>query len=603
MNKTTLLVVLNFLIFWVAVSWSAVTPNTPEMKFHVSREYVKSPLDAHVVIVTIQSENAVPQVIGVTRQAPAGHSASGVVSRGLADIVLGSGFVQQFVPPAPVGLLIVDGEQISAINPKGFDTIIAITTDRLRLVAKDDFNDKGVTGAIQTGPWLVRDGKTSQVETKGARSATRSFVCEMKNGELVLGITEDPVFLYDLARYLASSEVSCLNATNLAGGGSEALVFKNKEGRQMYGNARLRQASLIAFSTRRPAITEDELLWQKIQNTSNPGDLKSFLENFPDSVYAPLARKRLEKIQVVPPATDQVPEDERVWRVVQNSDNPGDFEFFVKQYPDSLFAPFARNRLEETRKETAGETVVAVGVFPKQPGHTFKDCADCPQMVVIPPGRFRMGDLSGRGDDDEKPVHAVTIGYKFAVGKYEVTFDEWKACVADGGCNGHRPDDRGWGRGRRPVIDVSWDDAKAYVRWLSGKTRQEYRLLSEAEWEYVARAGTTTAYFNGPSIAKGQARYASPDGTVRVGSYSPNAFGVFDTLGNVWEWAEDCWHDGYHGAPGNGGAWTTGGECDKRVLRGGSWISYPRDLRSALRFWDSSGRRYSSLGFRVARTL
>jgi formylglycine-generating enzyme required for sulfatase activity len=251
------------------------------------------------------------------------------------------------------------------------------------------------------------------------------------------------------------------------------------------------------------------------------------------------------------------------------------------------------------------EKQVAVGVYPKagrEPGETFKDCAECPEMVVIPAGRFRMGDLSGSGDDDEKPVHAVTIGYKFAVGKFEVTFDEWDACVAEGSCFGRRPDDEDWGRGRRPAINVSWEDAKNYVHWLSFETGQVYRLLSEAEWEYVARAGTTTAYNTGSGISKGQARYQSR-GTVRVGSYSPNAFGLYDVHGNVFEWAEDCWHDSYHGAPGDGGAWTTGGDCDERVLRGGSWSNRPRNLRSADRARDTWVIRDSLDGFRVARTF
>ncbi len=213
------------------------------------------------------------------------------------------------------------------------------------------------------------------------------------------------------------------------------------------------------------------------------------------------------------------------------------------------------------------------------------------------------------------PLHQVTISRPFAVGKYEVTFDQWDACVAGGGCNGHRPDDRGWGRGRRPVIDVSWDDAKAYVRWLSGTTRQEYRLLSEAEWEYVARAGTSTPFSTGSTISPDQAnyngRYVYGSGqkgvyrkrTVPVGSFSSNAFGLYDVHGNVLEWMEDCWHDSYHGAPGNGGAWTTGGECDRRVLRGGSFGGFPRYLRSGIRNWFSSVNRYFDVGFRVARTL
>ena len=241
------------------------------------------------------------------------------------------------------------------------------------------------------------------------------------------------------------------------------------------------------------------------------------------------------------------------------------------------------------------------------PGFIFRDCEQCPEMVVVPAGRFRMGDLSGDGDSDEKPVHEVTIDYPFAVGKYEVTFAEWDACVEAGGCT-RRPDDDGWGRGTQPVINVSWDDTQEYVAWLSRKTDKSYRLLSEAEWEYVARAGTTTKYWWGNEIGTNRANCVfcgsrwDNEGTTPVGSFAANAFGVFDTVGNVWEWVEDCWNDSYRGAPADGRAWTSG-ECGRRVLRGGSLSYYPRYLRSAFRNTFNSGYRNDHIGFRIARTL
>ena len=259
---------------------------------------------------------------------------------------------------------------------------------------------------------------------------------------------------------------------------------------------------------------------------------------------------------------------------------------------------------------------------PPGPGGMFRDCDACPEMVVVPAGSFMMG--SEKGDSDEKPVHQVTFEQPFAVGKYEVTFAEWDACVAGGGCNGYRPSDEGWGRGRRPVINVSWKDAQAYVRWLSEETGEAYRLLSEAEWEYVARAGTRTARYWGEREA-GQCRYANgadrtakryndswtvaecDDGhyrTAPVGSYAANGFGLHDVLGNVWEWTGDCWNGSYAGAPSNGGAWERG-DCDLRVRRGGSWSSTPWYLRSANRFRDTVGNRsyVYGLGVRLARTL
>ena len=261
----------------------------------------------------------------------------------------------------------------------------------------------------------------------------------------------------------------------------------------------------------------------------------------------------------------------------------------------------------------------------RRPGRVFRDCGTCPEMVAVPPGSYMMGSPASEAgrDGDEGPRHRVTIGYTLAVGVYEVTFAEWDACVDAGGCGGYRPEDEGWGRGSRPVIRVSWEDAREYVRWLSRETGQEYRLLSESEWEYVARAGTTAARYWGESES-GQCRYANgydqtgeaerdfdrnfvdcSDGyaeTAPVGVYEANAFGLHDVLGNVWEWTRDCWNASYSGAPADGSAWMSG-DCSPRVLRGGSWYNYPGNLRSANRSRNSAGDRLSGLGFRVARTI
>ena len=235
----------------------------------------------------------------------------------------------------------------------------------------------------------------------------------------------------------------------------------------------------------------------------------------------------------------------------------------------------------------------------------FRDCDVCPEMVVVPAGSFLMGAPAGEEEreGDEGPQHRVTIREPFTVGVYEVTFEEWDACAADGGCGGYRPDDKGWGRGRRPVINVSWDDAQGYVRWLSRKTGEEYRLLSEAEWEYASRAGTTTRYSFGHEITPSDANYGRNMGeTQPVGSYRANGFGLHDMHGNVWEWVRDCRNESYAGAPNNGDAWEVG-DCTRRGLRGGSWASDSRNLGSADRNGIRSGNRVSNLGFRVARTL
>ena len=249
-------------------------------------------------------------------------------------------------------------------------------------------------------------------------------------------------------------------------------------------------------------------------------------------------------------------------------------------------------------------------------GKEFQDCDTCPKMVVVPKGTFTMGSSVSEEErsDWEGPQHRVTISNPFAVGKFEVTFREWDACVSEGGCS-HRPDDQGWGRGIHPVINVNWDDAQQYVSWLSRKTGEQYRLLSESEWEYIARAGTTGPFHFGSTISTNQANYdgkytygSGSEGvyrkkTVSVGSFPANRFGLHDVHGNVWEWVEDCWHENYEGAPPDGSAWVTGGDCVLRVLRGGSWYNKPWLLRSAFRFRDAFLVRINFDGFRVARTL
>jgi formylglycine-generating enzyme required for sulfatase activity len=301
-------------------------------------------------------------------------------------------------------------------------------------------------------------------------------------------------------------------------------------------------------------------------------------------------------------------------------------------------------------------------------GRAFRDCADCPEMIEINPGYFLMGSpITEAGRHiNESPRRLVSIDRLFAVGRFAVTFAEWDACEQDGGCNGYKPDDGGSGRGRHPVINVSWENANAYVTWLSKKTDKKYRLLSEVEREYVTRAGTTTPYWWGSTILVGQANFerrpkkagadiedlkgltesirrrltpekiqklrkeldisgpsspttSSPEelrpklqiNAETVDAFAPNPWGLYQVHGNVWEWVEDCYHPSYAGMPtttANGGrSWTTDceklGDKDERVVRGGSWLDDILMLRSATRRTGTPDGLGINIGFRVARTL
>jgi formylglycine-generating enzyme required for sulfatase activity len=241
-----------------------------------------------------------------------------------------------------------------------------------------------------------------------------------------------------------------------------------------------------------------------------------------------------------------------------------------------------------------------------RPGAAFQECAiGCPMMIVVPAGKFTMGSPEtekGRSEW-EGPQREVTIAKPFAVGKTDVTFAEWDMCVAATACP--KTSDNGWGRGDRPVILVSWEEAKGYVRWLTRMTGKDYRLLTESEWEYAARGGNQSRYgFGDDETQLGDYAWYienSEAKTQPVGTKKPNAFGLYDMHGNVWQLVEDCFHYNYREAPSDGSAWS--GQCGNRVLRGGSWIADRQGIRSAVRLWTNPHGRYTIFGFRVARTL
>ena len=298
------------------------------------------------------------------------------------------------------------------------------------------------------------------------------------------------------------------------------------------------------------------------------------------------------------------------------------FAASLKADPNHSFAVDARIRMADPSRDAVAEPTQ---VFPKV-GTEFKDCPKCPAMVVVPAGSFVMGYPPGDSGrlHQEGPVRTVNFGKPFAVGKFEVTFDEWEACTAEKQCP--KVDDKGRGRGKRPVMYISWDQVAGYTKWLSKKTGRKYRLLTEAEWEYAARAGEESRYrFWGIAPDRVCAFANVYDKTARkqddtgyenlpcddhyaeaapVGSFKPNAFGLYDMLGNVSEWTEDCLPTGlqWRGAPLDGTA-NLKGDCSQRAYRGGSWFENEKYYMRSPDRYKYIGARDSDLGFRVARTL
>jgi formylglycine-generating enzyme required for sulfatase activity len=328
----------------------------------------------------------------------------------------------------------------------------------------------------------------------------------------------------------------------------------------------------------------DEIAWNYLKGTTDIGALRRFADEFPRGLHKSEADARIATLEkeAMPakPAADT---------------------------PLTLVAPVGRLASEQERA--------------LKPKDGFKECEGCPTMVTMPAGSFTMGSPAGelqRGSD-EGPQQQIVLRRPFAVGRSEVSFEEWSACVAEGGCNAYRPGDYGWGMGKRPVINVSWSDAKAYVKWLSEKTGAPYRLLSESEREYVTRGCTSpacpsTPFWFGREISPARANYDwrySYDGsakaqsqrrTVATDASEANPFGLLHVHGNVREWVEDCWNPSLAGLPNDGTPRLTG-DCNSRVVRGGAWSDEPKDLRSAKRSWEVVGERRAEIGFRVARTL
>ncbi|SDR40645.1 Formylglycine-generating enzyme, required for sulfatase activity, contains SUMF1/FGE domain [Paraburkholderia fungorum] len=372
-----------------------------------------------------------------------------------------------------------------------------------------------------------------------------------------------------------------------------------------------------------------------------------------DAIAPPAYAYANTDIVVIPHSRGILPKDSSeqyeitFWNSIKDSNYPADYEAYLKAYPNGRFVTLAHARIDRLRAAASNPPAVAVSppvappqvtrpatpasaaaqehphvtaappasapatslAAPKPATHPpvageQRDCATCPIMIAVPAGSFPMG--SNTDDPSEKPVHHVTIAAPFAIGKYAVTVEQWNACVAANACQNLTPESNT--NKTAPARDISWDDAQQYVKWLSKITGKPYRLPTEAEWEYADRGGTTTAYWWGDQMRKGNANCKDcgdpwhKEGPESVGSFAPNPLGLYDMNGSVWEWTADCWHNSYQGAPVDGHSWDSPG-CDMRVIRGGSWRENGSYMLSATRFKYSAGVRQSQDGLRVVKDL
>jgi len=347
----------------------------------------------------------------------------------------------------------------------------------------------------------------------------------------------------------------------------------------------------------------DKTHWETAARENTVESYGLYLTQHPTGQYVDEAQKRIAQLKADQASAAALAADEAAWNAAKTANTTASYQQYLTSFPQGRYAAQAIAAMDNLRPAA---------------GKTFKDCNECPEMVSLPSGTASLG--AGENETDarpnEKPQRPVTFSDMFAIGVKEVTFAEYDACVSAGACSG-RPSDNSWGRGNRPVINVSWEDAQKYVGWLSAKTGKPYALPSEAQWEYAARAGNSQpliggsaqalcAFANGASQESGfdwankACTDPAADRTLPAGMLSANKFGVKDMIGNVAEWTQDCNTLNLRDAPTDGSA-DSRGSCNQRVVRGGSWFSGPADLRYAARMMQRRGDSNDFTGFRVIR--
>ncbi|KLU36106.1 hypothetical protein AB595_15345 [Massilia sp. WF1] len=332
--------------------------------------------------------------------------------------------------------------------------------------------------------------------------------------------------------------------------------------------------------------------WESIKDSKQVSDYEAYLKAYPKGRFAALAQARIATLRAAQshgaPAAAPPPK-----------------EIAAAPPPPASRTPAAKaGNAAAAKAAPAAPAAAALPARATAPGAEIKDCPACPSLLSVPGGVFTMGNNAS--DPSEKPAHQVSIEAPFAIGRYEVTVQEWNACVAAGGCQ--KIDTAAGAPPNAPMRDVSWDDAQQYVKWLGSVSGKPYRLPTEAEWEFAARGGTTTRYWWGEQMVQGKANCKEcgkpwqNEAPANVGSFAANPFGLYDTSGGVWEWVADCWHNNFKGAPADARAWDAP-DCRVRVIRGGSWREGASYMVTSTRFKYDADVRHSQNGFRVARSL
>ncbi|SDE17262.1 formylglycine-generating enzyme family protein [Paraburkholderia lycopersici] len=360
-----------------------------------------------------------------------------------------------------------------------------------------------------------------------------------------------------------------------------------------------------------PKDTSEEYeitFWNSIKDSQYPGDYEAYLKAYPNGRFAPLAQTRLARLRAEAPKTITAPSAHAASNAATT---PPPQPAPPKTAPAQAAPPASQTKTApaaaapiQTPAQAAAPAKANMVAAAKPGPHDIQDCPACPLLIQVTPGNFTMG--IDTDDASERPAHHVTINHGYALSKYAVTVAQWNACVGAGACP--RLSNENNAAPNAPVRDLSWDDAQQYVKWLSKISGKPYRLPTEAEWEYAARGGTETRYWWGNEMRKGTAnckdcgppwRIEAPDD---VGSFPANPFGFYDMAGGVWEWVSDCWHNSYKNAPGDGHSWDEP-NCQTRVIRGGSWRDGAGYMLTATRFKYDSSVRYDANGFRVARDM